>query len=117
MSNLVNHAKQELERAGFAEDASIGQDIISLMEHFSGLESAGNIYAAASCVNTFAKLAAFQPLTPISSNPDEWTNVSEAGVESLWQSKRNPSVFSKDGGKTWCDLDNPSPEIGGGAGE
>jgi hypothetical protein len=44
-------------------------------------------------------------LSPITA-ADEWTDRSVESGYPLWQSVRCPSVFSKDGGATWYDLDD-----------
>jgi hypothetical protein len=44
-------------------------------------------------------------LSPITSDPEEWTNVATDGQKDLWQSKRDPAMFSHDGGKTWKSVD------------
>jgi hypothetical protein len=51
------------------------------------------------------KLLRLEPLSPLTSNPDEWMLVSD---EPLWQSKRRASTFSRDEGQTWYDSDDPS---------
>lgn len=48
-----------------------------------------------------ADLLWFKPLSPLTNNPAEWTDVACAspGVP-LWQSKRDPAVFSEDNMQT-----------------
>ena len=39
----------------------------------------------------------FEPLGPLTDDPDEWVEVADG----LWQSRRKSSAFSCDGGKTY----------------
>lgn len=105
---LKEYAENELKRAGlFDKDSDYnGQLANATVELIEVFEKQGHSGASgAMTLGLFEKLARFQPLTPLTSNPEEWTDISEASGEPMWQSKRNPSVFSNDGGKTWYDLD------------
>jgi hypothetical protein len=103
-SGLCQHAKRELELAGlFDEDSDyggmLGRSAYEIVRTFA---SQGHSGASAEIVTDLvARLMAYQPLTPITTNPDEWIDQSEVSGTPLWQSKRDPSVFSTDGGKTW----------------
>jgi len=104
MNDLIEHAKRELTLAGmFDKDAdyngALAPEIMELVKLFSSQEHSGA--SAGITIGVLGRLLRFQTLTPITSNPDEWTDVGEE----LWQSKRNPAIFSKDGGKTWYDID------------
>jgi len=104
MSNLIEHAKRELTLAGmFDKDAdyngALAPEIMKLVELFSSQGHSGA--SAVITIGILEKLLRFQTLTPITSNPDEWMEVGTG----LWQSKRNPAIFSKDSGKTWYDVD------------
>jgi len=103
-SNLVSHAEKELMLAGmFDKDAdyngALAPQILKVVKVFSKSGHSGA--SAAITIGILEKLLRFQTLTPITSNPDEWMEVGK----SMWQSKRNPAIFSKDGGKTWYDID------------
>lgn len=106
---LVQHAKEELERAGmFDKDADYGgaiaEYVMDLMEVFASQEHSGG--TAMLTLEVFNQLARFSTLTPLTTDPAEWMDVSAAsGGEGVWQSRRKPSVFSNDGGKTAYDLD------------
>jgi hypothetical protein len=65
--------------------------------------------SASICIDLFTKLANWENLTPLTSDPEEWEDVSEFGGEEdapLWQNKRNPSCFSNDEGKSWYDVND-----------
>lgn len=107
-SNLVTYAREELQRAGmFGKDADydggVANNVMELVEVFSKQGHSGA--SSAVTLGVLDMLLRFQPLTPLTSNPDEWNDVSELSGEPMWQSRRKPSVFSKDGGQTWYDLD------------
>ncbi len=55
---------------------------------------------------------AFEPLTPLTSNLNEWMNRTEEAGGPLWQSKRCPSVFSRAAGATWNDLNERKSQEG-----
>jgi hypothetical protein len=105
MAGLKDHAKYELEKAGlFDKDADyhglIGKSVQELCNCFAGQGHSG--YSANLTLNLFETLAKFHTLTPITSNEKEWNDVSKMSDNvPLWQNKRDPSFFSKDGGKTW----------------
>jgi hypothetical protein len=91
-------------------DGEAGKAVIELVEKFAAQGHSG--FSASLVLSAFDKVARFEPLTPLTSNPDEWMNISEAsGGNPMWQSRRKPSVFSSDGGKTYYDLDEPSRPI------
>ena len=94
-SGLLRHAKRELELAGAMEDWPLYRDIIKV---FASQGHSGG--SASVVIPNLNKLLQFQNLSPLTSKPEEWTEVGEG----VWQSKRNPSIFSKDGGATWYAL-------------
>jgi len=107
---LESHAHEELNRAGlFDKDADyegmIGKSVLELIQTMSKQGHSG--FSAAWVRDLFNKLSNYETLTPITSNPEEWQNDKELGGEgNLWQNKRNPAIFSKNGGKTWCHVDD-----------
>jgi len=109
MGNLTDHAKYELELAGLFDkdsdyDGMLGTAVMELVEKFS---EQGHSGASASIVlSLFKEVVMFKNLTPITSNPDEWLDQSEMSEEPIWQNKRRSSSFSRDGGKTWYDIDD-----------
>lgn len=106
-TNLVAYARDEMRRAGLYDDDSdyggmIPDAVIDVVRAFSRAGHSGGSAALVTAI--LERVLRFQPLTPLTSNPDEWMEVGEG----LWQSKRQPSVFSHDGGQTWHDLDDPA---------
>jgi len=108
--SLVDHAEKELRLAGLFDldsdyNGMLGNSVLELIKVFAAQGHSGS--SAAMTREIFSKLSSFKPLTPITSNPDEWNDVSGyyGGGPKMWQSTRQPSLFSKDGGKTWYDID------------
>jgi len=113
-SNLVNHARRELERAGmYDDDADYGKgvvagvvlDLVRTLSRSDADSGAGVMLV----LSIFERVARFKTLSPLTADPEEWMNVTEygcpEGVAGIWQSRRTPSAFSNDGGKTYYDLD------------
>lgn len=98
MSNLTDHARRELEIAGFESEVYgtlLGDAVMELIDVFDKQEHSG--HSAYVVLTAFAEVAAFRTLSPLTNNPDEWMEVADG----KWQSRRNPGAFSEDGGKTY----------------
>lgn len=118
-SNLYQHALHELKLAGlFDEDSDyggmIGKAVMDMVEAFCKQGHSGG--SASIFLQIMPKLLNFEHLTPITDNPEDWMNIGEAypdaskgtSMESMFQCRRNPALFSTDGGKTYYHLDeNP----------
>lgn len=92
MSELTDYAREELKRAGFFDDGSdyggmLGPSVMLLVEEFAKEEHSGG--SAMMAMSLFEKVARFEPLTPLTGNDDEWTEVAEG----IWQNRRCPHVF------------------------
>lgn len=80
MSNLEDHARRELELAGwFDEDGFYGRDmgdaVLALIKVFSDQDHSG--MSAGICASLFEKLSKFEPLTPLTGEDDEWNDITE----------------------------------------
>lgn len=95
-SNLVEHARRELELLG--EDPMMTEAILDLLAVLASQGHSG--FSAAYTVERFRQLAAFKNLTPLTPDPTEWID-REGG---LWQSARCSDAFSLDGGLTYYRL-------------
>ena len=105
-SDLECHAEREMKLVGLHEpNADYGGMLFgAVMELIRVFAKQGHSGASAGRVRYFFnKLSNFENLSAITSNPDEWNEVGTG----LWQSKRNPAIFSKDGGKTHYDVNYP----------
>ena len=96
MSNLVDHARRELEAAGlFDKDSDyngmIGKAVVELMEVFA---KQGHSGCSASIVSDlFNRLAGYEVITPLTGEDDEWNDISHMGETTLLQNNRNSAVF------------------------
>ncbi|WP_432846010.1 hypothetical protein ACQPXB_36055 [Amycolatopsis sp. CA-161197] len=103
MSNLVEHARTELQLLG--EDPVYSASLVAAVAAFASFGHSGGSSACAR--EQLHALLAFQPLTPLTNDPDEWCDVADHGPgTALWQNRRNPAAFSNDGGKHfWLTTD------------
>lgn len=104
MSELVKHAKKELELAGlFDKDSDyagmLGESVLSLIKEFSSQDHSG--CSASIAIILFKKLASFKPLTKLTLLDDEWNEVGD----NIYQNNRNSMVFKtgKDGKAYYSD--------------
>lgn len=104
MSNLVEHAKIELELAGLLSEESdfyggmTGKSVLELMEVFSKQGHSG--MSAPLVADLFKKLANYEPLQPITGKDEEWNDISEMMGEKnteYFQNKRKSGLFKKNG--------------------
>jgi len=112
MSNLVQHAIQEMKIAGlYDEDADYGgmipDAVLKCVEAFAGQGHSGG--SASIVISILERVLRFETLSPINSDPNYWMEHSAevAGRPGVWQSTRNPAYFSQDGGRTFYSLDDP----------
>jgi len=108
MSYLVEYAESELKLAGlFDKDSdyngALGDAALEIVKVFSKQGHSGG--SAAIVISLIDKLLNYEPLTPLTYEPDEWNDVSEMSGSPMWQNKRKSTTFSVDGGKTHYDLD------------
>jgi hypothetical protein len=109
-SKLVAHAEFELKRAGlFERDAdyggALGDAALALVRLFASQNHSG--MSAAMTRTIFNGLANYKVLTPITADPAEWRDVTEHMGKPTHQNTRQSSCFSRDGGKTYIDVDEP----------
>jgi hypothetical protein len=99
-SNLVIHARQELELLGNGPE--INDHVLEIVKIFSRAGHSGS--SAFYTIHILEQLLSFKNLTPLTDNPDEWIHVAEETWGSpggVWQNRRNGEAFSNDGGKTY----------------
>ena len=119
-STALDWAREEVERAGLLDKDSdyegmLGEAVLELMSIMSKQGHSG--MSAALVTEIFQKLANYEPLTPLTNDPNEWCDLCEEHAEGVppymrWQSKRDPSCFSSDGGKTyWSSNDDCFKEV------
>ncbi len=94
MATLVEHARTELERAGFfkedgAYDGMIGPAVMVMIEDFAKEGHSG--MSASICSGLFDKLSRYKPLGPLTGERDEWNETSRG----VLQNKRCSHVFKE----------------------
>ena len=100
MSALVDFAKRELESLGLFGDSDFyggmtGNAVLELVEAFSKQGHSG--MSAGVVLSLFAKVAAYEPLGPLTGEDCEWVKVVD-GDDPTWQNARCSHVFKgKDG--------------------
>ncbi len=108
-SNLVRHAEFELRRAGLFDkdsdyDGMLGEAVLELMYVFAAHGHSG--YSAHRCAELFYNVARYRTLTPITSDPNEWGDVTPEMGKPMWQNKRDSRYFSDNGGETYHNIDD-----------
>jgi hypothetical protein len=102
-SNLVLHARRELELCGqTAEDPEFAESLIGAVRAFASYGHSGG--SAMAGVDMLTRLLRYEALSPLTSDPSEWMDRSEESGVPMWQNKRDPAVFSEDAGQTWKRL-------------
>jgi hypothetical protein len=105
MTNLVDHARRELELIGqFAEDPAYAQSIVAAVAAVTSYGHSGG--SASVAINQLTKLLNHEALGPITDDPAEWCDQSGASGYPLWQNVRDPRMMSLDGGKTYFNVDD-----------
>lgn len=107
-SNLVAHARRELELLG-CDPEDIGY-MIKIVQAFADVSPSGG--QSAWMIGVLLKLLCYENLTDLTNDPSEWTEI-EPNL--IWQSCRRADAFSHDGGKHYyllsqgANQDNPKP--------
>lgn len=100
MSNLVDYAKEELNRIGMIDSGepyndAVTKAILDLIELFESQGHSG--FTASYTVNAFKRLAMYKPLAPLTGEDSEWNEI-EPGY---YQNKRYSAVFKEKDGKAY----------------
>ena len=96
MSNLVDHARYELELIGEEPETITG--LLKVLQAFADMGHSG--MSATITIQMLDQLFQFKNLTPLTDNPDGWVQHAE-DLGGMWQSTRDYEAFSTDGGKTY----------------
>jgi hypothetical protein len=93
MSNLVDHAEVELSLIGMGKDAPdemnrlMHDNLIEIIEKFAEQGHSG--FSASYAIGLLQKLMGFEPISDLTGDDSEWTDVSNG----MWQNKRCSHVF------------------------
>jgi hypothetical protein len=101
-SNLVIHARRELERIG--EETYAVDWYLSVVRAFAAFGHSGGSAMVTICV--LERLLRYQPLSALTDDPDEWIDRSEISGTPWWQNARDSRAMSHDGGKTYWLVDS-----------
>lgn len=102
MSNLVEHARRELELIG--EEPKTIEGYLKIIQAFADMGHSGG--SASVAIPVIHELLSFRNLKPLTDDPDEWLHHGsetwgDAEGKGIWQNVRNSQAFSNDGGKTY----------------
>ena len=93
MSNLIEHAKSELEFAGYFNGSEINnamaEDVLELIKVFSEQGHSG--FSASFALKLFTKLADFKPISPLTGEDNEWCEAADG----VFQNKRYSGLFKQ----------------------
>ena len=102
--NLIDFAKREFIAAGYTPpedlpeddcDRWIQENVLELLAVFAKQGHSG--FSAGACVNLFAQLASYEPISPLTGADDEWRDVSDWCPDPTWQNIRDSRIFK------YCD--------------
>lgn len=105
---IIEFAKRELDIIGMGEDSEdemnreMRKNILSMLEVFVSQGHSG--FSAGYITEMLTKLMRYEPLSPLTGEDSEWTDVSNYGKEPWYQNKRYSSVF-KDADGSCYDID------------
>lgn len=104
MSNLVIHARRELELIGEEPDTIEGY--LKVIQAFADMGHSGG--SASVAIPVIGRLLRYENLAPLTDDPADWMKIADemCGGEDLWQNRRCSRMFSTDGGKTYTDVDD-----------
>lgn len=109
-SNLVKHARRELELVG--EDADVIEWFLETVRAFASYGHSGGSMEAT--LPILEKLLRFENLTQLTNDPDEWIHhgADVWGEDGgIWQNVRNSKMFSRDGGRSYFNVDNRGEKV------
>jgi hypothetical protein len=101
-SNLVAHARRELERIG--EEPGTIDWYLDVVRAFASYGHSGG--SAMVTISVLERLLRFQPLSGLTDDPVEWIDRSEVSGTPWWQNVRDPRAMSHDGGETYWLVDS-----------
>ncbi len=112
MNNYEKHAWQEFKAAGWLNEDGVTfndemqemicKHVLKLIDMFADEGHSGS--SAPYAIALFKRIAMFEPVSPLTGEDWEWTDVGSYGSGIQWQNKRMGSVFKDGDGKPyWMD--------------
>jgi hypothetical protein len=106
MSNLFKHAERELDLIGLTEeneyDGMMRKHILHMIKEFSDEGHSG--FSASYAISLLSRLLDYKPLSPLTGEDSEWTQVADGSSGMKYQNNRKSSVF-KDADGSCYDID------------
>ena len=103
--SLVSYAEKEMDLIGLVGEndmnGAMRKHLLHMITEFSSEGHSG--YSASYAISNLKRLLSFKPLSPLTGEDEEWSDVSEQKGNTLYQNKRCGSVFKDDSG-AW-DID------------
>jgi hypothetical protein len=99
--SLIQYAENELDRIGMTDDGDMNgmmrKHLLHMVKEFANEGHSG--FSASYALQCLKKLLNFKPLSPLTGEDEEWTDVSSISGVPHYQNKRCGSVFKngKDG--------------------
>lgn len=98
--SLLDHAERELDLMGMDDDGDMNgmmrKHILHMVKEFA--EEGHSGFSASYAIQVLEKLLKFEPITPLTGEDWEWSDVSEISGDTLYQNARCGRVFkNKDG--------------------
>lgn len=96
---LIQFCSDELDHIGLTEDSpeemnrAIRRHVLHMVSEFAKEGHSG--MSASYALSILKKLLAYEPLSPLTGNDDEWVNVSSYMDREVYQSKRCSKVFKE----------------------
>lgn len=106
MSNVVDHARRELELCGqTAEDPGYAASLVATVAAFASYGHSGG--SADMAIGQLTRLLRLENLAPLTDDPADWLDQSIISGTPMWQHRRNPKAISYDAGTTFYLVDEP----------
>lgn len=100
MSNLVTFAERELDLIGMKDEEGMNgmmrKHLLHMVDEFSNEGHSG--FSASYAISCLKRLLTYKPLSPLTGEDDEWTEVSEHMGHKCYQNKRYSAVFKDETG-------------------
>lgn len=98
--SLYEYAERELDLIGLANDGDMNgmmrKHILHMVEEFAKEGHTG--FSANYALSLLKRLLAFEPLTPLTGEDWEWSDVSDQAEKPMWQNARCGRVFKDEEG-------------------
>jgi hypothetical protein len=105
VTTLVEHATAELTRLGeFDQSPEYAQSIVDAIEAFASFGHSGG--SAEIAIDQLTRLLRREALAPLTDDPAEWEDRTEASGSPWWQNRRDSRAMSHDGGRTYWLVDD-----------